>query len=357
MAGPEDSTTSSHHHGNPPDTPDLRLQEDSEADQLKGGKHNVPQTDPSSPRAVDNNCPPNTTTDTDTVLQKIDLREGKVKRGKTEAPQTPDPHTTKPVCEDDDVFDVNRHPHLFFIEDDDDEDTQSEEEEEEEEGSGTDAFVDSDNKEKKEAETNSKGERLPDNACDRHHLGDENRHGPPCPQDNICPRDVPRSSPWNIPPRSASPLTTVCRCSHSAQVVVRCQISSTCSDLRKTSSCPAAFSPRWPQVVSSADRGSAGNEQRGRKRHSTVSGTKRDLDLSTRPQGGHDLDPSGDDPTQATLRGRSRSYSDSDVQRLLIKDISGELRRIGDEFDRSRGHRLTRPRVSEPIIEENVCEM
>ncbi|KAL8559597.1 hypothetical protein ACOMHN_008308 [Nucella lapillus] len=387
MAGPEDSPTSTHHHGNPPDPSDLRLVQDNSDDHsfMDEKRATTPTeshtdsdiltpTDPPTSLKESHTIESDTTTFVDPGARfKIDLR-GAGKEKKKTSDQTPACQTayskTSQVCQLDDetsdVFDVSdHHPHrLFFFEDDenddDNNDDSSNEKEENSENDDSDAFENNDINETEYERSlcNTNQDFEPETQIPAqipgHHF-EENRE------------DLLKSASWNIPGVHSSSLSTVCRRGSHSQMVVRCQIQSTCNtNIRHASSCPAAFSSAWvtrgvtaPPVRRLDTRGpeaTAGDElQRsgGRKRLKPDSQSSPPRQRQGQGQApGYDPESLQDDLcSQVTFKCRSRSYSDSDVQRLLIKEVSTELRRIGDEFQRLRGHRVT-PVITELIMEE-----
>ncbi|XP_076463971.1 uncharacterized protein LOC143296093 isoform X2 [Babylonia areolata] len=164
-----------------------------------------------------------------------------------------------------------------------------------------------------------------------------------------CLKTPPRSAVPVVERANSSPLSTVCRQTHCNTMIVRCQVNS--HDLpvmQLSSSCPAAFSPRWTRVVTPQEPRSS---RRRRKRRHTVASAmhmaadQRHLHCDTDHSLQHDVSVFQQGGAE---RRRERSMSDSELQHLLMREVGRELRKMSDDFHFLKtGERLTTVTESE----------
>lgn len=267
MAGPEDGTTSGH-HGNGSDTVSdpFRLQGDDvmpDEECQSGGDHVLDDLKPQPAAPVLSTVQ---TAGRGEEL-RVALRNGKNVDSNPSSPADEQPEeknseVSEQSCQSDhesDVFDVGSHSehseHTFFLGENDD----SDEDDGEDGDSSTlnDCFFNNNNSnvlENDEAETLLKERDAV--LCGEVQDSETENIAPEGQQDDrnylpVVQGQPVRSSPRPIPTSRGgrlaySSIMTVCRHSYS-QLVVRCQANS--CHVRMASSCPAAFSARWTDVL------------------------------------------------------------------------------------------------------------
>ena len=267
MAGPEDGTTSGQ-HGHATDTSDpFRLQGNDVVpdEECQCGDHQVDDLKPQSAVTLSSG-------------EQLDARGNQLRiafrhgNRVNSASAVPDERSDKKTsasqqsCENDDesdVFDVESHAVFFSLEGTDEDVDEDDDKESDLSAPGKDPFL------KSVLENDERDAVL----CALEDSEPENT-APEGEQDGALPQDDTdhptsvqgrreRSHPQPIPifkeRETSSSIMTVCR-HFNSQLVFRCQVNS--CNMRVSSSCPAAFSSRWPDVVSrgSTARGCNGEQ-------------------------------------------------------------------------------------------------